>query len=292
MITLQAMWRQGADFLHRAGIESAVLDAEVLLRYILGLSREEFYRDLTVLWPQEIQPDWEKILNRRAQGTPVAYLIGEKEFFGLSLKVTSAVLVPRPETEILVERVLELFQKKVLPPNARILDIGTGSGAIAIALAKNLPLVQITATDISVQALQVARKNAIYHKVQQRIQFCVGDLWPWPKYDQKPRFDLAGFHLIVSNPPYIPSKEMEQLAPEVHHEPILALDGGPDGLAIYRRLASGLKEYLLPDGWVLLEVGADQADSVSRLLTSVGLSVLPPVLDLASCPRVVQAVYR
>lgn len=283
MSTLREVWQRGAEFLGQAGIETPVLDAEVLLRHVMGLSREEFYRELTALWPPELQSGWEEILNRRAQGTPVAYLIGEKEFFSLVLKVTPAVLVPRPETEILVERALQLVQDRLLVPEARILDIGTGSGAIAMALAVNLPRARITATDISAPALQVARQNAKGHKVEEQVQFCLADLWPGPGYQ-------SCFHLVVANPPYIPGRELTHLGAEVQHEPVQALDGGPDGLTYYRRIISELHKYLLPDGWVLLEVGANQADYVSQLLAGAGLSVLPALSDLAGRPRVVQAV--
>ena len=290
MVTLREIWRRGTKFLRQAGAETPALDAEVLLRHLTGRSREEFYRDLVTPWPQDAEPCWQEILNRRASGTPVAYITGEKEFYGLSLQVTPAVLVPRPETEILVQRALELFQEGALLPDARILDIGTGSGAISVALAVNLPQVQIMAVDISARALAVASANARRYKVQSRLHLEVGDLWPssehcvdsvltaWPK-----------FNLIVSNPPYIASEQIARLSPEVQQEPELALDGGTDGLSVYRRLIAGLKEHLLSEGWVLLEVGADQADRVSELLVEAGMQVLPPVSDLAGYPRVVQA---
>lgn len=292
MITLREIWCQGVDILRQAGVETPALDAEILLRHLTGQSREEFYRDLTAPWPLVLTSNWKEIINRRAHGTPVAYLTGEKEFFGLSLKVAPAVLVPRPETEILVERALQLVAEQQILAKCQVLDIGTGSGAIAIALAVNLPEAFITATDVSDAALEIAGENAIRHKVKQRVRFCSADLWPEPKSDWEYAWGQQGFHLIVSNLPYIPSGDIQKLAPEVRQEPELALDGGLDGLDIYRRLVSGLKEHLLPNGWVLLEVGSDQADTVSRMLASVGLSVLPPLLDLAGHKRVVQAVYR
>lgn len=286
MVTLQEVWRQGTEFLRRAGVKTPALDAEVLLRHLTGQSREEFYRNLPLPWLPDSDPRWREMLNRRASGTPVAYITGEKEFYGLTFQVTPAVLVPRPETEILVQRALELFQEKRLPPNAWVLDIGTGSGAIAVTLAVNLPKIQVTATDISVDALSVARANARRHQVQSRLHFETGDLWP---PEGSAPADGLKFNLVVSNPPYIEAEQIAQLSPEVRHEPTLALDGGPDGLSVYRRLISGLKKYMLPQGWVLLEVGADQADHVSELLAAAGFKVLPPVLDLAGYPRVVQA---
>lgn len=284
MITLREAWHRGARFLGRAGVETPVLDTEVLLRHITGLNREEFYRELLAPLPSQLMPDWEHMLNRRAQGTPVAYLVGKREFFKLMLQVTPAALIPRPETEVLVERVLELVRETLLAPTASILDMGTGCGAIAISLAVNLPRARITATDISPAALELAQQNACYHGVAERVQFCRADLWP-------PQDQASLFHSVVANPPYIPSPELSQLGPEVQQEPAEALNGGPDGLFYYRRIIADIHKYLLPRGWLLFEVGAGQADEVSRLLAAAGFTVLPPVLDLAGRPRVVQARY-
>jgi release factor glutamine methyltransferase len=289
MTTLREMWLQGAKYLRLEGLETPELDSEVLLRYLTGKSREQFYRDLTGAFPEDAKLQWQEILNRRALGTPVAYITGEKEFFGLPFQVTTSVLVPRPETEILAERALELFQQRILPSNSWVLDIGTGSGAVAVSLAVNLPQVQVMATDISTKALAVAAANAKRHGVESRVRFEVADLWPSSEHLARLLVSQPGFGLVVSNPPYIESEEITRLAAEVRQEPVLALDGGPDGLAVYRRLIDGLKEHLLPGAWVLLEVGADQTDSVSELLLAAGLQVLPPILDLAGYPRVVQA---
>ncbi|MGI6130071.1 MAG: peptide chain release factor N(5)-glutamine methyltransferase, partial [bacterium] len=249
MATVRDMWVFGAEYLQRQGIETSKLDAEVLLRYITGKSREEFYRDLAEAFPENISSRWEEILNRRAQGTPVAYITGEKEFFGLSFQVSPAVLVPRPETEILVARVLELFRQGVFPSGSWVLDVGTGSGAIAVSLAVSLPQAQIIATDISTKALAVATANAKRHGVEPRVRFEVADLWPSSEHLSRLLVGQPGFGLVVSNPPYIESEEITRLAPEVRQEPVLALDGGPDGLAVYRRLIDGLKEHLLPGAW-------------------------------------------
>ncbi|HHY93222.1 MAG TPA: peptide chain release factor N(5)-glutamine methyltransferase [Firmicutes bacterium] len=288
MVTRAEAWQEGTRRLAAAGVESPQLDSEVLLRHVLGATTEVFYRDLGEDLPDEPLEQFRALLGRRAQGTPVAYLTGHKEFFGLDFEVTPAVLIPRPETEILVERALQVASE--LPATQRglsILDLGTGSGALAVALAAALPSARLVATDCSAAALEVAARNAQRQGVRARIAFRQGDLWAaLPEKDaaRRPVFDL-----IVSNPPYIPADELAALPREVRQEPRPALDGGPDGLAFYRRLAAGLPAYLAPGGWVLLEVGAGQASAVNRLLAEAGLTVLSPVKDLAGIERVVQA---
>lgn len=288
MTTMRSAWREATAFLTRAGVGTPQLDAEVLLRSITGKSREEFYRDLEEPVPASCLRRLRCLLAERAGGTPVAYLTGSKEFFGLELKVTPAVLIPRPETELLVERALELVRQGMLPLDLRVLDLGTGSGAIAVALAVHLPAAHVVATDLSASALAMAAENACCHKVEARIEFRQGDLWAALAEEgagvAAPRFDL-----IVSNPPYIPTEELRHLPREVQKEPAAALDGGPDGLAFYRRLARGLPSFLASAGWVLLEVGDGQAEPVKGLLAAAGLAVYPALPDLAGIPRVVQA---
>lgn len=287
MATYREAWRQGADHLQGGGVETPLLDSEILLRYLAGKSREEFYRDLGEPLPAALLARFTELLAERARGVPVAYLTGTKEFFGLEFKVTPAVLIPRPETEVLVERALELARLRELPPQPCILDIGTGSGAIAVALAVHLPEAAVVATDISAAALAVARENAVRHKVEERINFRQGDLWEALAPGGGDSLGLL-FDLVVSNPPYIPEPELEKLSPEVKREPRLALAGGLDGLNFYRRLAAGVSTYLAPGGWVLLEVGQGQAAAVGALLAQIGLAVFPPCRDLAGRERVVQ----
>jgi len=288
--TLRTAWQEAAAFLSQAGVGTPQLDAEVLLRSVTGKSREEFYRDLEEPLPASCLHRLHDLLAERAMGTPVAYLTGSKEFFGLEFKVTPAVLIPRPETELLVEQALGLVRQGMLPPDPRVLDLGTGSGAIAVTLAVHLPAAHVVATDLSAAALAVAAENARRHKVEERIEFRRGDLWAALAEEGAgatgPRFDL-----IVSNPPYIPTEELRHLPREVQKEPAAALDGGPDGLAFYRRLARGLPAFVAPGGWVLLEVGDGQAPAVCRLLAEVGLTLLSAARDLAGIERVVQATH-
>ena len=269
---------RAAETLRRAGIDNARLDAEVMLAEACGVSRA------AVLGRGEM-PDagalerFRAMLSRRAAREPLAYIIGHKEFFSLDLEVTSAVLIPRPETETLVDAALTFLASR---PDARVLDIGTGSGAIAVAIAVNAPRARVTATDLSNEALQVARRNATRHRCSDRIDFAMADLFPSA---------IAKFDLIVSNPPYIPSAAILSLDPEVaHFEPRGALDGGADGLAFYRRIAAQARQHLVDGGGVMVEAGAGQANEVVALFQRAQFSKIDTVRDLAGIERVVRAV--
>jgi release factor glutamine methyltransferase len=218
----------------------------------------------------------------------MAYLLGIREFWSLSLAVTSSVLIPRPETETLVEAALAACTEVSPPASGRpvILDLCTGTGAIAIALARELPQARVLATDISRRALRVARCNAEAHGVADRVSFLRGDLWR--------ALDgvLTGRQadLIVSNPPYIPSSALETLMPEVQWEPRRSLDGGPDGLTFHREIIRGAPQYLRPDGVLLMEIGADQASAARRLLEAGGsFEGVRVYQDLAGRDRVIAA---
>jgi release factor glutamine methyltransferase len=215
------------------------------------------------------------------EGCPVAYLVGRKEFYKLSFEVSPAVLIPRPATESLVVRALELLKPLPAP---RVLDVGTGSGCIAISVAKQHPGAMVIAVDVSPDALAVARRNAERHGVAGRVQFGTGDLYA----------NLNGttsFDLIVSNPPYIPTTSIPGLVPDVRdHEPRLALDGGPDGLAVFGRLIVGAADRLAAGAWLLVEIGFDQeAEALRRLADVPGLVAGPTVRDADGHPRVVTA---
>lgn len=278
----------GTLLLERAGIESARLDAGCLLSDVLGcprwlvvleqrrrLTREQFGRYL-------------RLLQRREQREPLAYLLGTREFWSLPLAVSSGVLIPRPETETLVEAALAACAQVSPPASGRqvILDLCTGTGAIAIALAREVPQARVVATDMSRRALRIARTNAEAHGVADRIVFLRGNLWR--------ALDgvMPGWQgdLIVSNPPYIPSSVIETLMPEVQWEPRRALDGGPDGLDFHREIIRGAPWRLRPGGFLLLEIGADQASAVRRLLEAGGSFEGCRVFqDLAGRDRVVVA---
>jgi len=254
----------GMLLLNRAGIETARLDAECLLAHVLAcprwlvvleqrrpLTREQFRRYL-------------RLLQRRERREPLAYLLGTREFWSLPLTVSTGVLVPRPETETVVEAVLAACAEVSPPPpkGPVIVDLCTGTGPIAIALARELPDARIFATDISRRALRIARANAEAHGVAHRITFLRGNLWR--AFDGVSPGGPAD--LIVSNPPYIPSHVIETLMPEVLWEPRRALDGGPDGLRFHREIIMAAPRRLRPGGFLLLEIGADQAAAVASLL--------------------------
>lgn len=247
-------------------LQSPRLDAEVLLAHSLGLNRAGLYARLhTVLSPSQMAT-FQQLVHRRLQHEPVQYITGVQEFWSLDFAVNPSVLIPRPETELVVETALRLLaqvsslksQVSSLPirnpqPAIRILDIGTGSGCIAIALATELPAAEIWATDISADALAVAAANARRHNVHQRIHYLQGSLFA-PLAAQQQQFAV-----IVSNPPYITRNDLFTLQPEVRDwEPRHALEGGSDGLDFYRQLLNEAPGYLTPNGWLVLEIGHGQ----------------------------------
>lgn len=251
---------EGTGLLHAAGIDSARLDAEVLLRHVLQLDRGQLYVNLGATIDRHAESRFGELLARRLRREPVAYITGHREFWSLDFRVTRDVLIPRPETERLVEIAIEIAGGFGAREPRRILDLGTGSGAIAVSLATALPAAQLWAADASWAALAVARWNASRHGIAHRIAFIASDL-----------FDSLGvrsaFHLIVANPPYVRRDEIDSLAPEVAWwEPRHALDGGPDGLEFYRRIAAGAACRLAPEGMLLMEIAAEAAQQVVRLL--------------------------
>jgi release factor glutamine methyltransferase len=273
----RAMLDEACLFLTAAGIETARLDAEVLLAHACGSSRAALIPGLTSI-DGDAAEKFRAMIARRAAREPVAYIIGSKEFFSLDFEVTRAVLIPRPETETLVEAALKFLLTHGEP---RVLDIGTGSGAIAIAIAANAPNARIIATDISKAALEVARRNAIRHRCEDRIEFVAADLFP----EGDSHFDL-----IVSNPPYVAEADFEALAPEIRlHEPPVALVFGEDGLDMYRRIAADSRSRVKADGAVMVEIGAGQASSVEALFRRAGFSNIDAVRDLAGLERIVRS---
>lgn len=280
--------RSGTLRLERAGIESARLDAGCLLAHVLAcprwlvaleqgrrLTREQFGRFL-------------RLLQRREQREPLAYLLGTREFWSLPLAVSPGVLIPRPETETLVEAALAACAEGSTPASDRqvILDLCTGTGAIAIALARELPAARLIATDISRRALRIARTNAEAHGVADRVRFLRGDLWR-ALYGVMPGRQAD---LIVSNPPYIPSGAIKTLMPEVQWEPRRALDGGPDGLRFHREIIATAPRYLRSGGFLLLEIGADQAAAARRVVEAEGsFEGCRVIQDLAGRDRVIVA---
>jgi release factor glutamine methyltransferase len=270
-------WTMGR--FERHGIASARLDAELLATLAFARTRVELYTHFDQPLGDPELAAYRGLVQRRMAGESVAYILGRKEFWSLDLQVDARVQVPRPDTETLVEQALELL--KAMPNNGRTLrvaDIGTGSGALALALKKERPGDEVFAVDISPDALDVARGNAT--RLGLDISFMQGDL-------VSPLAGLGPFDLIASNPPYIPSQDIAGLAPEVRHEPRLALDGGADGLVLVRRLASDAHKILVPGGALAMEIGAGQAEEVMAILRGEGYTGIGTRRDLASIERVV-----
>jgi release factor glutamine methyltransferase len=265
-LRLRDLLSQGVGRLTSHGLGGASLDAEVLLSYALGLTREQLIVMADLPLGAEQVRRFESLLGRRIQREPVAYIVGRQEFWSLDFEVTRAVLIPRPETECVIEAALGLAARLSSDKPLRVLDLGTGSGAIAVSLAKELPWASITATDISPAALAIARRNAVLNGVVERISFRCGD-WLEALYEQAATFDL-----IVSNPPYIRRAEIAALEPEVSRwEPRAALDGGVDGLDCYRQIAAQAGRFLAADGALVLEIGAGMGSDVLPILLQAGL---------------------
>jgi len=248
------------------GIDNPRLDAEVLLAHCLNMPREQVIIAGDLLLASGTARCFESLLLRRLSREPVAYLTGTQEFWSVDFAVTPDVLIPRPDTERLVEVAVSWARRLPATQRLRIADLGTGSGAVAVSLARELPSARIYATDISPAALAIAQGNAEAHHVATRMAFFTGDL-----FDALPPRPDAGCELIVSNPPYVRRAEIATLAPEVSRwEPHAALDGGADGLEFYRRIVAAAPDYLADRGALALEIGADMARQVSTLCADTG----------------------
>ena len=262
------------------GIETARLDAECLLAHALGTERLQLYLDFEKVSEPDERVRFRELVVRRARDrVPVSQLIGKKEFWSLELDVSSDVLSPRPETETLVEGALARLPD--LSRKYEILDLGTGSGAIALALSSERPEAQVTATDISPAALQIARFNADRLQLSERLRFVEGDLLGAVPGEQ--------FDLVVSNPPYVARRDAESLPPELAHEPEVALFGGEDGFAVSSRLVAGVQDALVPGGAFAIEIAPDQAERIAKECKQAGLEEIEILRDLARRPRVVAA---
>lgn len=277
MITVANAVAQGAERLAQSPhADRAKLDTETLLLHVTGANKSWLLTHGDDSFTDEQSQRYAALMDRRFQGEPIQYITGEAEFYGLTFRVTPDVLIPRPETEHLVEQAI-VFAHDFQSP--RIVDIGTGSGAIAIALAHHLPQARITSIDISEKALAIAKENAARNQVADRIRFLHGDLLT-PV--ERERFDL-----VVSNPPYVPETDRDTLSVEVRdHEPPLALFAGADGLDMYRRLIPAAHEALLSSGLLLMEIGYGQSDAIRTLLAESDFGRIRFVLDLQGIPRV------
>lgn len=277
-----------ADYLRQRGAEQPRLDAEVMLAHVLDCQRIDLYAAFGQPADDETRAKFRELVKQRAAGKPVAYLVGRREFYALPFRVTPAVLIPRPETELIVVRLLDLARSASGVQHAwRVADVGTGSGVLAVCAAKHLPQANIFASDVSEAALAVARENALAHGVADRIEWRAGDLLsPWPA---EARFDF-----ILSNPPYVATAEMAELAVDVReYEPRQALEAGPRGTEVIERLIPQAAERLATGGWLLCEISPQLADEVSRLVAAQ--QRLEPggvVKDSAGQARVVLARRR
>jgi release factor glutamine methyltransferase len=279
--TVKALLQWTTDFLQKKGVESPRLEAQILLGHVMSCPKIELIARSDEEPTEAERAAFKDLIRRRVEGWPVAYLVGRREFYLLAFEVTPAVLIPRPDTETLVLESLNRLKGMAAPS---VLDLGTGSGCIAVSVAHRAKTARVTAVDVSPDALAVARRNAVAHGVVDRTTFLAGDLFvPLPAD--------AAFDLIVSNPPYVTPGELAALAPEVRdHEPRVALDGGPDGLAFYRRIAGDAGRYLKPGGSVLVEVGWTQEPAVRAIFEARSeLAVGSSVKDMAGRLRVVTA---
>jgi len=280
-VTVLQVLQNTADFFARKGIDSPRLNIEHLLADALGKRRIDLYLEFDrTLSENELAPLREKV-RRRAQGEPLQYLLGSWDFFGRAFRTDPRALIPRPETEILVEIVLKVIRAE-LSSRTRLLDVGTGSGVLAITFALECPNLQIVGSDVSPLALNLARENAERQGLNRRIEWVESDLLS----------SVSGpFDFLVANLPYVPTAELLKLAPEVKRDPPLALDGGPDGLVVIRRLLQEAPKVLRDGAFVILEVGFDQADRVADLLTAQKFRDISVENDYQGVRRFVTAWY-
>ena len=274
-------WTRG--FFESKGIESSRLDAELIISHVLNVQRVMLYAHFDrPLDPKELTSIRE-LVKRRAQHEPIAYLLGTKEFWSLDFDVNKNVLIPRPDTEVLVEVCLELMKDS---ESSRLADIGTGSGCIAVALAHELKNSTVDAFEISAGAREVAQRNISKNHVEDRVTLYESDLFSGRQESSQK------YHLIASNLPYIPSADVDTLSSEVKdHEPRQALDGGPDGLDLIRDLVATAGKHLEPGGFLVLEAGFDQLNALENLLDAAGFGAINIRKDYAGHPRVCSGTW-
>ena len=275
MMSLLEVLKGASDFLGKQGVESPRLNAEHLLAHVMGLKRMDLYLQFDRPLGEKERGPLRDLVRQRGTGIPLQHLLGTVEFCGKTFKSDARALIPRPETELLVERAL------TYPAPASILDVATGSGVIALSLALGRPEASVTATDISPEALSLAKENATLLGID-RIAFHEADLLPPP--------EAVSFDLITANLPYIPAAEIAGLSREVLHDPILALDGGPGGLDLIVRLAPLALERLTPGGHLLLEIGIDQSEAVMACLAGHNYRDIKALPDYQGIPRFIEAV--
>jgi release factor glutamine methyltransferase len=296
--SVRALLKQGIEQLRVANVPSFTLAAELLLLHVTAQNRTWLYSHPEEILPESVAEAYFALLGRRSSGVPTQHLTGKQEFWGLEFEVTADVLIPRPETEHLIEVALDRLavreiragrHQKLTGENITLVDIGTGSGCIAITLAKELPRATVFATDVSLPALKVARRNGARHGLEERIQFVHSNLLeafaPAATRNRQQVFDL-----IISNPPYVSLRESDSLPIEVReHEPRVALFGGEEGYELYGELIPQAIEHLKPGGLLVLELGYNSLAAVEPLLDRCDWHGLSVTKDLAGIPRVISA---
>ena len=277
-MNIEKILRNNIEYLKKHNIENSTLKAKILLANVLNVKKEYLLINSNQELKEEDKIKYENCINKLIKGKPLQYITNKQEFMGLDFYVDENVLIPQPDTEILVERAIEIAETT---QKNKILDMCTGSGCIAISLAKKINNAQIIAVDISNNALNVANKNAINNNVENKIKFINSDMFN----NIEEMFDI-----IVSNPPYIETETINKLEVEVQNEPHLALDGGIDGLKFYKTIANNAFKYLNENGYLLLEIGYNQQNSVTQLLQDIGkYKNIETVKDLGGNYRVVIA---
>lgn len=285
--TVRELMKSAIEHLQRKGFEDARINVELLLAHALNLNRIQLYLQFDKPLTSEELKQFRTLYERRLKREPVQYIIGSTSFMGLHFTVDSRVLIPRPETETLIEQVMLSCHRYPSDVSIHVLDVGTGSGNIAVSIAKYIKHAHVTAIDISKGALIVAEENARMHSVDSQIQFSLIDV-----FDQTEELFRTRYDILVSNPPYVPKDEWEQLQSEVRDfEPSLAVTDGKDGFKFYRRLIGIIPDLLKPGGDIILEVGFNQAEIVARELRNTGIDQLQITNDLQGIPRVVSGIW-
>ncbi len=287
--------KAGESYLKNKGIHAPRLESEVLLAYVLKKERIELYIEKDIMLSNEKIKAFEEMLVKRGKGVPTSYLTGNREFLSMDFIIAPGVLIPRAETELLVEEALSLLRREPcfgepFKGHINIIDLGTGCGIIAVSIAKLFPACCVYAVDISRKALEIARLNAVKFNVEDKITFIEGELLSCIQ-----SYGLAGkTHVIVSNPPYIPTDEIKTLQKEIKdYEPITALDGGKDGLDFYRQIIPLSKNYLVKGGILALEVGYNQAQAVKILIEETNsYNIITIKKDYAGHERIVTAIKK
>lgn len=276
MFKINEIFLKYKNILKEQNFETYSLDVEVLLMNVTGFSKTQLYTNTEYLLSLEEFQKFQNFFDRRLKKEPIAYIIGMCEFMGLDFLLNNHTLIPRPDTEILVEKAIQIINEKNFKSG---LDIGTGSGAIAISILKYCPNIQMTATDINKNAIFKAKENAEKNKVLDRISFIESGLFQ----NVTEKFDI-----IISNPPYIKTNVIHQLNENVkNYEPKLALDGGEDGLIFYKKITSKANEYLAENGFIMYEIGYDQAEDVTQILIENNFTNIEVLKDLAGLDRVI-----